>query len=139
MYKQRLFKRLRFFNENPHSRLKTHEVKYEIASIKEHLNKLLTSRVETSLIADDYGLVDISNIHNEYFSEFLKSLEIEIKKAVENYEPRLKDIKVSFIRTDDKRFNLNFEIEGMLRSDDSTKVLLHTIVYPEGKVFLNES
>lgn len=138
MYKKRLLNRIKHFNKFPEDRLKTQNVFIEINSIKEHLNKLLTTREMTTLIADDYGLSDISNIHNEFFSEFLISLKEEIFKKIDKYEPRLKDIKVEFIKTDNKKFNLKFEIEARLKSDNYTNIIFQTTIYPEGKVILNE-
>lgn len=133
MHKQRLFERIKNLDIDPNSRRSSTDKETEVESIVSHINMLLTSRRGSTLIADDYGISDIS-FHNEgYLGEYMSSLEKELEQTIGKYEKRLMNVKITFDGKDEKGLNFNFSIKADLRSSNSP-ITFETVVDSDGRV-----
>ncbi len=105
-------------------------------SILQHLRKILNTRQGSVLIADDYGMPDLTNFPGENLSEAAEELEEIMKTIIQRYEPRLTNVKINFEPEINDystlRFKLNAEI--VTREDTRTPVVFETVVTSEGMV-----
>jgi type VI secretion system protein len=85
--------------------------------VRAHLLKMCSIRRGALLLAPDYGLDDPSHLFHSYpggLDEWLAQL----AHAVQLYEPRLADVQVRSLPTEDLDFTLRFEIRGTLTLRD---------------------
>ncbi len=69
------------------------EKKRQIHSIMDHLNRMFNTRTGSIPHLKDYGLPDISDVYRK-MSEGIDELKEAIKRTIERYEPRLKNVRV---------------------------------------------
>jgi type VI secretion system protein len=138
MYKQRLLNRIRTLNNNKDSIRLTTTANTEIDSIKEHLGKLLTTRRNCTLIADDYGMRDIAHHSEEYFIEFMNTLEKDIYTTIAKFEQRLCDVVVTFETRKDSQLSLVFTIDAKLTSNKDYSISFATKLSTTGRVSLDD-
>lgn len=94
------------------------------ASVAEHLRTLLNSRNGLSATVPGYGLVDFNDVvHN--FPDSVRVLQQSIRDAISKYEPRLQNVSVRHVATDDVT-TMAFEIVGRLADDRRSVVRLRT-------------
>jgi type VI secretion system protein len=80
-------------------------------SILDHLNRMFNTREGTLPHLVDYGLPDISEIYRK-MPHGIKELQLAIKRCVERYEPRLKNVRVQFKENKPTDFRMVFLIQG---------------------------
>ena len=85
-----------------------------IRSIMDHLNRMFNTREGSIPHLKNYGLPDISEIYRK-MPDGIDELRNAVRKSVEEYEPRLKKVKVVQRDTDAKEFKLVFILTGELR------------------------
>jgi len=102
----------------------------EIDSIVEHLRALLNARQGQSPASPDYGLPDFTDVVHGV-PKSIPGLQRSIGRAIERFEPRLKDVAVQHI-PDDEALVLRFEITAKLVSDDR-RLKVRTRVSAGGK------
>lgn len=90
------------------------EKKRLIVSIMDHLTRMFNTRKGSIPHLQDYGLPDISEIYRK-MPEGLEELKDAIKKTIERYEPRLKNVRV--VRSEDnmKDARLVFILSGEIK------------------------
>lgn len=137
MYKERLFERIKHLDIDPERRRTSPDRETEVTSILAHINHLLTTRKGSTLIADDYGITDLSNYRDDYFNEYIRLLEKDIEETICKYEPRLDNVSIKFDGKDDRSMEFAFSISAELKNSRSP-VAFETVVYPEGKVSVHE-
>jgi type VI secretion system protein len=93
----------------------------ESRSIVEHLQILLNSRQGLAVTTEDYGLPDLTDIVH-MIPDGLHMVENEIRDAILKFEPRLANVRVRFVPSDDP-FVMYFEISG--RHQDGSKKPFH--------------
>ncbi|MCC7540818.1 MAG: type VI secretion system baseplate subunit TssE [Deltaproteobacteria bacterium] len=105
----------------------------EVESITDHLRALLNTRIGESATAPEFGVIDISDLlHN--FPDAVGILQRSIRQTILHYEPRLKNVSIRHVTTDDQLM-LNFEIVAQLARKGSRGVIrFHTHVKPTGAV-----
>lgn len=105
----------------------------EVESITEHLRALLNTRQGESATTPDFGVVDMSDIlHN--FPDAVQFLQRSIRQTILQYEPRLKNVSIRHVPTDEQ-LTLHFEIVAQLARKGSRGVIrFHTHVSPAGKI-----
>ncbi len=86
-----------------------------IRSIMDHLNRLFNTREGTVPHLPDYGLPDISEVYRK-MPHGIEDLQQAIKRSLERYEPRLKNIRVSNREADPLDFKLVFIVSGEMRN-----------------------
>jgi type VI secretion system protein len=83
-------------------------------SIMDHLNRMFNTRTGSIPHLKDYGLPDISEIYRKG-SEGIDELREAIKRTVEKYEPRLKNVRVARKEEAVQDFRLEFILSGEFR------------------------
>lgn len=120
--------------ESPEKRLDT-DSDTVVHSVLEHLIRVLNTKKGSVDIDPEFGVPDITNISSSFSAESVPELEAAIKKVVENYEPRLKDVSVRFAAQEDDLLSLRFSITAKLITDEKSKpVIFETIVDSDGQV-----
>jgi type VI secretion system protein len=93
----------------------------EIRSILGNLHTLLNTREGDSLTAPDFGILDLSDlIHN--FPDATQYVQRSIRDTITKYEPRLKNVRVRAIDSDDP-LKLAFEISARLAGETQRGVV----------------
>lgn len=133
MSEERLLERIRNLERNPQERA-PHSLSREVDSIINHLQRLLNTRQGSTVIAEDYGIPDITNFPGSDFSETAREMEQVLKDVVQRFEPRLARVQASFSPQRDDLLTLRFKIEAVLARDKSTPVAFETVVNAEGRV-----
>ncbi|MFN0062481.1 MAG: type VI secretion system baseplate subunit TssE [Myxococcaceae bacterium] len=102
-------------------------------SVAAHLRVLLNARQGDALTAPDLGLIDFTElVHGFPFS--IGRLQQSIRETLLRYEPRLKQVTVRHVSSDDPLL-LRFEIVAQLAVAGSQGPLrFHTEVKPGGKI-----
>jgi type VI secretion system protein len=105
----------------------------EVGSILENLRAILNTRTGDSLSASDFGIIDLADlVHN--FPNAAQIMEKSIRATVGTYEPRLKQVRVRLVPSDDP-LKLVFEIAARLAGDRAQgMVRVRTVVNPSGRV-----
>lgn len=85
-----------------------------ILSIMDHLNRMFNTREGSLPHLKDYGLPDISEIYRK-MPHGMQELQDAIKRAVERYEPRMVNVKVSPRDSEGDKFKLVFIISGEMK------------------------
>ncbi len=70
------------------------------AAITQHLIRLLNTRQGSCLTCPDYGLVEISELLFE-FPDAVGIMQRAIKNAIQSYEPRLKNVQVRHVKSEE--------------------------------------
>lgn len=125
--------------ESPEKRLNT-DSGTVINSVLEHLIRVLNTKKGSVDIDPDFGVPDITNISSSFSAESVPELESAIKRVIENYEPRLKDVAVRFSSQADDLLALRFSITAKLVTDEKSKpIIFETIVDSDGQVKVRSS
>lgn len=105
----------------------------EVQSILENLRAILNTRVGDSTSASGFGIIDLADlVHN--FPNAAQIMEKSIRATVGEYEPRLKQVRVRLIPSDDP-LKLVFEIAARLAGDrHQGMVRVRTEVNSSGRV-----
>jgi type VI secretion system protein len=101
----------------------TENVELLMESVRRNLVRLLNSRQGMSEAVLDYGLPSLTDITTTS-TDYVQVVIEEIRKVVEKYEPRLKHIRVTALKTEDEKVaagtqNLACRIEATLIGRDS--------------------
>ncbi|MBI5867781.1 MAG: type VI secretion system baseplate subunit TssE [candidate division Zixibacteria bacterium] len=86
-------------------------------SVLSHLRNMLNSRHGHAPAQPDYGIPDL----NEFMYAFPESKEPmrqAIQTSIEKYEPRLKNVRATWVPDEDDPLNIRFEITARLVTDD---------------------
>ena len=133
MKEERLLERLQNTEKNPGSRIEN-DLPRKVNSIMGHLQNLLNTHQGSVPIADDYGIPDITNTQGESVTEMTRRIELTLQDVIKKYEPRLAKVKVMLISQKDEVLSLRFKLEAVLITENSTPVVLETVVSTGGKI-----
>ncbi|ALC17973.1 type VI secretion system needle hub protein TssE [Desulfuromonas soudanensis] len=86
-----------------------------LASIRDHIERLLSARRRTLVHLPDYGLPDMDAIY-EALPYSIDSLVAEVRKCIERFEPRLSRSQVSYRPLSDAKNRLHLDISGVVAS-----------------------
>jgi type VI secretion system protein len=109
---RRLFERL-VDPDPPGSRRRGLDIRRLTGSVVCHLRCLMNSRHGCTPIRADYGIPDL----NEFvfaLPDSLGAMRQAIQKAIEQYEPRLRAVRVKYIADPDRPLDVRFEISARL-------------------------
>ena len=137
MFDERLLERIRNLESNPDTRVER-SLTRKINSIINHLQNLLNTHQGNVLIADDYGIPDITNSHGEGITELTRRIENTLQQTILKYEPRLKNVRVELLSEKEDVLNMRFKLEAVLVHDNTTPVILETVVSADGKVDISK-
>jgi type VI secretion system protein len=91
------------------------ENRRQMLSISDHLTRLFNTRSGCISHLVDYGLPDISELYRK-MPEGMEELRAAIRRTVEVYEPRLKNIRVAPRDSDNKNSQLVFILSAELKT-----------------------
>lgn len=131
MHEQRLLERLRTWEREPDRRERADQGRL-VASILTHLRCILNTRQGGVPIAEEYGVPDFLDFLQN-FPDSVREIELNIRRAIQLYEPRLEGVRVVFIPQEDDLLALRFQISGQVR-DGGAPVRFETVVETDGKV-----
>ena len=138
MFKERLLERIEHMEEDSHYRPDSVNIAVELRSILSYLQKILSTKQGSTLIAYDFGIPDVSNIHDRSYGQYIDEMEESLRKTIEQFEPRLTEVKVSHINENGQKTVMYFKIEAQLTDHTNTPVLFETVINPDGKIAIHE-
>ncbi|NMO13293.1 type VI secretion system baseplate subunit TssE [Pyxidicoccus fallax] len=107
-----------------------------VESIAEHLRNLLNTRKGESVATPAYGILDLNDIVHSYPSAIPRMTQ-SIRTAIQDFEPRLKNVVVHYAADPTDPTALRFDITAQLATRDRRgMVRFHTQVHPGGRVDL---
>lgn len=133
MFKERLLERIKNLEEHSGQVISSNASR-EISSISLHLQKLLNTHQGGVLIADDYGVPDLTNLPGEGITDAGRRIERIITNVIRKYEPRLSNIRIIMESRENDLLTLRFKLEATLAQDKSIPVVFETVVRSDGKV-----
>jgi type VI secretion system protein len=105
-----------------------------VASILEHLGKMLNTRRGNVPVAPDYGIPDLADMVHS-FPDAIRIMEQAIRTTIEKYEPRLSNVRVRYSGSEDDVFSLHYEVTAVLAaSGTGGAVSFDTRVASNGEV-----
>ena len=105
-------------------------------SVLNHLRKMLNVRQGSVLTLPDFGMPDLNDLFAQY-SDPVIALRRIIKELIEKYEPRLKQVVVSYVPDEDNPLTLRFDITAYLEVDDQDAPLrFETVVGESGRTLV---
>ena len=103
-------------------------------SVIHHLRNMFNVRKGSVMILDDYGMPDFNDIVTE-FPNAIKVIRGVIKELIQNYEPRLKRVSVTYLDDATRPLDLFFQIKAELHLDgDKVPIVFETVVGDSGAV-----
>ena len=107
-----------------------------VASVTQHLHKLLNSKQGTTLMDEAYGLPDFIEL-TERFPDSVREIEKFISNTIQKYEPRLSSVNVEYLIQDDQNISHIFQIRAKLKTGDDIKdVYLESSIGNGGKMLI---
>lgn len=133
----RLLERIRVLDPNWQRRESDDESQLRM-SVRRNILNMLGTRQGNTLLDEEIGLPDYS-VMTMNFSEINRAeLESQIVRIIEKFEPRLANLRVTFIGAKDPIEGVHFRIEGTIGDEHPVPLELDTIVNPSGKIFLRD-
>ncbi|MGA2261218.1 MAG: type VI secretion system baseplate subunit TssE [Acidobacteriota bacterium] len=110
-----------------------------VASILDHLGKMLNTRRGNAPVALDYGIPDMADMVHS-FPEAIRAMEQAIRATIEKYEPRLTNIRVRHSGSGQEEvFSVHFDITATIVPTASRKsVSFRTRVDSSGEFEIRE-
>jgi type VI secretion system protein len=105
-------------------------------AVTTHLARMLNTRQGSCLTCPDYGLIEVSEVLYD-FPDAIGIMQRAIKNSIQQYEPRLKNVQVRHIKSEDPAdMTLQFEISAQLNLPDGRRQSLRfsTAVDQSGNV-----
>lgn len=132
MSEERLLERIRSVEKEPLGRTKDDPLRC-MRSLLSHLQRLLNTRQGNVPIAADYGVPDFVDFLQTY-PESVSGIELNIKNAIDKFEPRLSGVTVTYVPDEDDVLALRFEVAAKLGAEEGRKVYFETVVDTDGRV-----
>lgn len=105
-----------------------------VGAISEHLRALLNTRRGESPAAPNFGIMDFNDIIH-LFPAAIPRMQQSIRTAIQEFEPRLKNVVVLHVEDDTQPTALRFDIVAQLNLKDTRgSVRFHTELHPGGRV-----
>ncbi|MBI3776778.1 MAG: type VI secretion system baseplate subunit TssE [Gammaproteobacteria bacterium] len=128
-----LFERLQSPDETSDYKLKVN-VNKAADSVLNHLRNMLNTRQGSVPTLPDYGLPDFNDIASN-FPDAIFELRRVIKQSIDNYEPRLSQVKVDYVKDEDKPLSMRYEITAQLSlGGENANVWFETTLDSQGRV-----
>lgn len=109
---------------------------HPVASIAEHLRALLNTRKGESAAAPAFGIMDFNDVVHLYPAA-ISRMQQSIRTAIQEFEPRLRNVAVTHVPDEKEPTALRFDITGQLHHKDARgTVRFHTELRPGGRVNL---
>ena len=103
-------------------------------SILGHLRMMCTTRQGTMLTAPDYGVADVSEMVHS-FPDAIALMARTIRHTIQTYEPRLTNVQIRHIPSEETELTLRYEITAQVHIDGlKTQVKFQTALDPSRKL-----
>jgi type VI secretion system protein len=103
-------------------------------SILEHLRLMCTTRAGTMLTCPDYGIADVSDLVHD-FPDAIALLARSIRNTIQTYEPRLTNVVVKHVPSEDRELVVRYEIVAHIQQQGGkTPIKFETKVGSSGNV-----
>ncbi|EKT60178.1 type VI secretion system baseplate subunit TssE [Providencia sneebia] len=93
-----------------------------VKSIKQNLNQILNSRPDACQSSAALGVPDLNDA-TQAATDFRKSLEGSITTCINDYEPRINNVQVTFIENDTDALLLRFSITAFIDLDNQRQLV----------------
>ncbi len=137
MYELTLLERIADL-ESAKTKFKENSAVKEIKSIERYLGKLLNTNRGSVLIADDFGMPDMTTFSGGGISDTMERIENAILYTINKYEKRLSRVKIHLESGGIDVLNIHFRLEGVLVRQDNVPVFLDSYVRPGGRISIKE-
>ncbi len=109
-----------------------------LRSVLNNLQRILNTRQGNVPIQKDFGIPDFCDVVHT-FPESILTMQQAIRKTINRYEPRLKNVRVKFVPQEDDIFTLHFEVIAQLDlGKDKNPVTIFTELSSDGTVKVRE-
>ena len=132
---QTLFERIRSANA-PRDPSMSLDKSRLMRSVADNLRRILTSRVGHAPAQMDYGMPDPIEIAVSFAGK-PEQLRRALKQCIERYEPRLVDVQVLQVETQDDDQTVRLMVRAGLVGDPQERVSLEANVDPSGKLIVH--
>lgn len=109
----------------------------ELSSIIMHLQKLLNTRQGSVQISSIYGVPDMTSVHSDSIAETGRRMEQVLTSVVEQFEPRLSDVRVTMEKSEGMLLELKFKLEATLARQPDIPVVFETVINANGNIRIN--
>lgn len=104
-----------------------------IDSVCRHLHVMLNTRQGNSITVPDFGTTDFSDVTRGYAS--VNKVQEEIRRSIEKYEPRLRNVQVYFTPVENEPLTMHFDISASVVLDDDEKsTMFRSVIGSNGEV-----
>ena len=135
---KRLLERLRVIDQHPDWRGES-DPKTAIASVIDHLIKILNTRQGSAPTATDLGMPDFTSFAGSLNADSLPEMAQTITQVITKYEPRLTQVHVDFEPQQDKAFMVAFKLAAKVRlKDREVPVVFETVLNSDGQITIME-
>jgi len=132
MREERLLERLGSMERDPLRRERPDQRRL-VDSILAHLRCMLNTRQGGVPIAPDYGVPDFLDFLQTY-PQSVREIECSIRQTIELYEPRLENVRVTFLAQEDDVLTPRFHIQAQVRDGSSARVSFETQLETTGRI-----
>lgn len=91
----------------------TEDVEALMESVRVNLERIINSRHGMSECLPDYGLPALSDL-TVGVNDYVQIMRDAIQSAIEQYEPRLRNVRVSRAKDEDQGRSLSFRVDALL-------------------------
>src|SRR5690606_32318812 len=110
-----------------------------IASILEHLQRILNTRQGSVPIDPEFGVPDFTNLAGTFSTGTTEEIMQDMSRMIQRYEPRLRQPQISFASTQDEVLPPAFSMPGTARvADREIPIRLTSHVSSNGKISLRK-
>ena len=107
-----------------------------VGAIAEHLKALLNTRKGEATAAPNFGIMDFNDIIH-VFPAAIPRMQQSIRTAIQEFEPRLKNVVVTHVPDEQDPTALRFDVIAQLNVKDARgTVRFHTELKPGGRMEL---
>ena len=105
-------------------------------SVLRHLQRMLNTRQGHVLIQPEYGMPDVTEFI-QGLSEGVNLVRRAIRNSIEKFEPRLRNVEVTYVPSEEDLLSLRFEISAELVTEqEEASVWFETSISPEGHLYV---
>ena len=108
-----------------------------VASVRDHLQRLLNTRQGSVPIDPELGVPDFTNLAGSFSQGSTREIIDSLTRMIQRYEPRLKSPRVVLEESGQEVLSLSFSLDGIIEIDDrEVPIRLATRISSSGKVSL---
>jgi|SRR5579863_984317 len=103
-------------------------------SILRHLRKMLNTRQGHVIVQPEYGMPDVTEFLRT-LPEMVQAAQEGIRNSIERFEPRLRNVAVEYVPSQEILMELRFEVTAELVTEsEEASVWFETAVAPSGHI-----